>query len=122
MIQPQTILQVTDNTGAQEIMCIRVLRGASQKAAGIGDTIIAVVKKAKAHASVKKSEIIRAVIVRSKAPLMREDGACLRFSDNAAVIITKDMHPKGTRLFGPIPSECREAGFTSLISLASYII
>jgi len=122
MIQPQTILQVADNTGAREIMCIRVLRGAPQKAAGVGDIIIAVVKKAKAHTSVKKSDIVRAVVVRTKSPLLRRDGTSLRFNENAAIIITKDLHPKGTRLFGPIPYECREAGFSSLIALASYVI
>lgn len=122
MIQTQTILQVADNTGAKEIMCIRVLRGSSKKGARVGDIIVAVVKKTKAQTSVKKSEIVRAVIVRTRTTIYRANGVQLKFNENAAIIVTKELHPKGTRLFGPIPYECREAGLNSIISLAPYII
>jgi large subunit ribosomal protein L14 len=122
MIQPQTYLRVADNTGAREIMCIRVLRGAKQKAAGIGDIIIAVVKDATPNMSIKKSDIVRAVIVRTKKNVRRQNGTSIRFDENAAVIINKELNPRGTRVFGPIARELRDTKFMKIISLAPEVI
>ena len=122
MIQPQTYLRVADNTGAREIMCIRVLRGAKQKAAGIGDIIIAVVKDATPNMLIKKSDIVRVVIVRTKKNVRRQNGTSIRFDENAAVIINKEFNPRGTRVFGPIARELRETKFMKIISLAPEVI
>uniref|UniRef100_UPI00300271AE ribosomal protein L14 n=1 Tax=Prototheca fontanea TaxID=2836215 RepID=UPI00300271AE len=122
MIQPQTYLRVADNTGAREIMCIRVLGGAKQNAAGVGDIIIAVVKKAIPNMLIKKSDIVRAVIVRTKKNLHREDGTSIRFDDNAAVIITKELNPRGSRVFGPVARELRDKNFIKIISLAPEVL
>ena len=121
MIQPQTVLQVADNSGAKKLMCIRVLRS-RKKYAKVGDVIIGVVKQALPNMNTKKSEVVRAIVVRTKKTLQRKDGSCIRFGDNAAVLVNKDNNPIGTRVFGPVPSELRTADFTKLISLASEIV
>ncbi len=121
MIQSQTYLTVADNTGAKELMCIRVL-GNNRKYAGVGDIIVAVVKSALPNMALKKSAIVRAVIVRTKKSIQRKDGMTVRFDDNAAVVITPSNNPKGTRIFGPIAREVREKKFTKIISLANEVI
>ena len=121
MIQPQTILNVTDNTGAKKILCIRVL-GGNKKYARIGDTIIGVVKEALPRMTVKRSDIVRAVIVRTRHTLRRKDGMSIRFDDNAAVIINKENNPRGSRIFGPIAREIRDANFTKIVSLAPEVL
>jgi large subunit ribosomal protein L14 len=121
MIQPQTYLSVADNTGAKKLMCIRVL-GNNRKYANVGDIIIGVVKDALPNMPVKRSSLVRAVIVRTKKTIKRSDGMCLRFDDNAAVIINTENNPKGTRVFGPIAREIRERSFTKIISLSSEVI
>lgn len=121
MIQPQTYLTVADNTGAKNLMCIRVL-GNNRKYAGLGDIIIGVVKNALPNAGIKRSTIVRAVVVRTKKTIQRRDGMSLRFDDNAAVIINSENNPRGTRIFGPIAREIRENKFTKIISLASEVI
>uniref|UniRef100_UPI0030039482 ribosomal protein L14 n=1 Tax=Prototheca paracutis TaxID=2034905 RepID=UPI0030039482 len=122
MIQPQTYLRVADNSGAKEIMCIRILRGANQKAAGIGDIIIAVVKDAAPNMLIKKSDVVRAVIVRTKKTVHRANGTSIRFDENAAVIINKEGNPRGTRIFGPIARELRDTKFMKIISLAPEVL
>nr|YP_010040797.1 ribosomal protein L14 [Prototheca wickerhamii]QOZ41693.1 ribosomal protein L14 [Prototheca wickerhamii] len=122
MIQPQTYLNVADNTGAREIMCIQVLGGAKKKAAGVGDRIIAVVKKALPGMAVKKSDIVLAVVIRTKKNIRRKNGTSIRFEENAAVIITKELNPRGTRVFGPVARELREANYTKIISLAPEVL
>lgn len=122
MIQPRSKLQVADNSGAQEIMCIRCLGGSNRKYAGIGDTIIGVVKKATPNMQVKDAEIVTAVVVRLVKPLKRADGSYVRFDDNAAVIIQKDGNPRGTRVFGPVARELREKNFMKIISLAPEVV
>ena len=119
MIQQQTFLQVADNTGAKEIMCIRVLGGTGRKYANIGDVIVAAVKKATPGGVVKKGE---AVVVRSVRGLRRADGSYIRFDENAAVIIKEDKNPRGTRIFGPIARELREKEFTKILSLAPEVL
>lgn len=121
MIQPQTYLNVADNTGAKKLMCIRVL-GNNRKYAGIGDIIVAVVKSALPNMPLKKSAIVRAVIVRTRKEIKRKDGMVIRFGDNAAVIITSANSPKGTRIFGPIAREIREKNFAKIISLAIEVV
>ena len=121
MIQPKTILNVTDNTGAKKILCIRVL-GGNKKYARIGDTIIGVVKEALPRMTVKRSDIVRAVIVRTKQSVRRKDGSRLRFDDNASVIINKENNPRGTRVFGPIARELKDKGFTKIVSLAPEVL
>jgi len=121
MIQPQTYLNVADNTGAKKIMCIRVL-GNNRKYASIGDIIIGVVKDSLPNMMIKRSNVIRAVIVRTTKTIKRSDGMSLRFDDNAAVIINQDNNPKGTRVFGPVAREIREKNFTKIISLANEVI
>lgn len=120
MIQPQTRLTVADNTGALELMCIRVLSGGEY--ASIGDTVVAVVKKAQPNAGVKKSDIVKAVIVRTKFGSRRSDGSTIAFDDNAAVIINKDGNPRGTRVFGPIARELREKNYMKIVSLAPEVL
>ncbi|MDD4350780.1 MAG: 50S ribosomal protein L14 [Clostridia bacterium] len=122
MIQPQSRLKVADNTGAKIIMCIRPLGGSVRKYAGIGDIIVASVKTATPDGSVKKGEVVKAVVVRCKYPLNRKDGSTIRFDDNAAVIIDNNKMPKGTRIFGPVARELREKDFMKIISLAPEVL
>jgi len=122
MIQAQTRLEVADNSGAKELMCIQVLGGSKRRYARVGDIIVAVVKKAITSGQIKKSEVVKAVVVRTKNRVKREDGSVLTFDDNAAVIINNDENPKGTRIFGPIPRELREKGFMKIISLAVEVV
>ena len=121
MIQPQTYLTVADNTGAKKLMCIRVL-GNNRKYANIGDIIIGVVKDAIPNMAVKRSNVVRAVIVRTKNTVRREDGMALRFDDNAAVIINAENNPRWTRVFGPVAKEIRDKNFTKIISLANEVV
>ncbi len=122
MIQMQTYLKVADNTGAKELMCIRVLGGSRKKYAGIGDVVVASVKKASPGGNVKKGEVVRAVIVRTAKELRRDDGTYIRFDDNAAVIIREDKNPRGTRIFGPVARELREKEYTKILSLAPEVL
>ena len=122
MIQPQTYLNVADNTGAKRLMCIRVLGGNQKQSANIGDIIVAVVKDAIPNMPFKKSDIVRAVIVRTRKGLKRENGTVIRFDDNAAVIINKEGSPRGTRVFGPIARELRDKNFTKIVSLAPEVV
>ena len=121
MIYPQTMLTVADNTGAKKIMCIRVL-GGNKKYAKIGDTIIAVVKEAIPNMPVKRSDVIRAIIVRTKKSIRRQDGMYIRFDDNAAVIVNIDQNPRGTRVFGPIAREIRDKNYSKIVSLAPEVL
>lgn len=121
MIQPQTYLTVADNTGAKQIMCIRVL-GNNRKHANVGDIIIGVVKDSLPNMMIKRSNIVRAVVVRTKKTIRRADGMGIRFDDNAAVILNQENNPKGTRIFGPVAREIREKNFTKIISLANEVI
>lgn len=118
MVQMQTYLKVADNTGAKELMCIRVLGGSRKRYANIGDVIVASVKKTTPGGVVKKGEVVKAVIVRSKKGLRRDDGTYIRFDENAAVIIREDKNPRGTRIFGPVARELREKGYLKILSLA----
>ena len=122
MIQPQTYLRVADNTGARELMCIRVLGGGKQSAATVGDVIIAVVKDATPNMPVKKSDIVRAVIVRTRKNVRRLNGTSIRFYENAAVIINKENNPRGTRVFGPVARELRDKDFMKIVSLAKEVL
>ena len=122
MVQRQTILKVADNTGAKEIMCIRCLGGSYRKYAGIGDVIIASVKSAAPGGTVKKGDVVKAVVVRTKKPIRRADGSYLRFDENAAVIIKDDKTPKGTRIFGPVARELRENDYMKILSLAPEVL
>ena len=122
MIQPETILQVADNTGAKEILCIRVMGSSNKRYAFVGDVIIAAVKSAAPGQTVKKSEVVRAVVVRTKHDIKRADGCVIRFGENAAVIINKDGNPRGTRVFGPVARELRDKNFMKIISLAPEVI
>ena len=122
MIQPQTRLKVADNSGAKEIMCIRILGGSKVKSANIGDVIVASVKTATPGGAVKKKEVVRAVIVRSVAVVQRPDGSFIRFDDNAAVIINDQKQPRGTRIFGPVARELREKDYMKIVSLAPEVL
>lgn len=122
MIQQQSYLKVADNTGAKEIMCIRVLGGTRRKYANIGDVVVASVKKATPGGVVKKGDVVRAVIVRSAKGLRRGDGSHIRFDDNAAVIIKEDKNPRGTRIFGPVARELRDKEYTKILSLAPEVL
>ena len=122
MIQQESYLKVADNTGAKEIHCIRVLGGSRRKYGNIGDVIVASVRKAAPGGTVKKGDVVKAVIVRSKRGLRREDGTYVRFDENAAVIIKEDKNPKGTRIFGPVARELRERDFMKILSLAPEVI
>jgi len=122
MIQPQTRLKVADNSGAKEIMCIRVLGGSFVRTGNIGDIIVASVKTATTGGTVKKGEVVKAVIVRSVKGIQRADGTHIRFDDNAAVIIDKDKQPRGTRIFGPIARELRDKDYMKIISLAPEVL
>ena len=122
MIQMESYLKVADNTGAKEIHCIRVLGGSKRKYGNIGDVIVASVRKATPGGTVKKGEVVKAVIVRSKRGLRREDGSYVRFDENAAVIIKEDKNPRGTRIFGPVARELRERDYMKILSLAPEVI
>lgn len=122
MIQPQTRLRVADNTGAKEVMCIKVLGGSKRRYARVGDTIVASVKVATPNGTVKKKEVVKAVIVRSRREVSRKDGSTVKFDDNAAVIIDANNQPRGTRIFGPVTRELRERGFMKIISLAPEVL
>ncbi len=122
MIQQQTRLFIADNTGAKKIMCIKVLGGTRRRYAYVGDIIVASVKESAPDGSVKKGEVVKAVIVRTKRNIKREDGSCLRFDDNAAVIIDAQNNPKGTRIFGPVARELRDKSFMKIVSLAPEVI
>ena len=122
MIQQQTRLNVADNTGAKEILCIRVLGGSHHRYAGIGDVIVASVKEAAPGGVVKKGEVVTAVVVRSRKGIHRDDGSYIRFDDNAAVILKDDKEPRGTRIFGPVARELREKEFMKIISLAPEVL
>lgn len=122
MIQQQTILKVADNTGAKELMCIRCLGGSYRKFANIGDVIVASVKSAAPAGMVKKGEVVKAVIVRSKTGIHRADGSHIRFDENAAVIIKEDKTPRGTRIFGPVARELRDKEYMKIVSLAPEVL
>ncbi len=122
MIQQQTYLKVADNTGAKEIMCIRVLGGSGRRYANIGDVIVASVKKAAPGGVVKKGDVVKAVVVRSVKGVRRDDGTYIRFDENAAVIIKEDKNPKGTRIFGPVARELRDRDYMKILSLAPEVL
>ena len=122
MVQMESYLKVADNTGAKEIHCIRVLGGSKRKFGNIGDVIVASVRKAAPGGTVKKGEVVKAVIVRTKRGVRREDGSYVRFDENAAVIIKEDKNPRGTRIFGPVARELREKDFMKILSLAPEVI
>lgn len=122
MIQQETFLKVADNTGAKEIKCIRVLGGSKRKFGNIGDVIVASVRKATPGGTVKKGEVVRAVIVRSAKGVRRADGTYVRFDENAAVLIKDDKNPRGTRIFGPVARELRDHEFTKILSLAPEVL
>lgn len=122
MIQQQTLLKVADNTGAKELMCIRVLGGTGRKYANIGDVIVCSVKKAAPGGVVKKGDVVKAVVVRSAKGIRRADGTYIRFDENAAVIIKEDKNPKGTRIFGPVARELRDKDYTKILSLAPEVL
>ena len=122
MIQQQTLMKVADNTGAKELMCIRVLGGTGRRYANIGDIVVCAVKKAAPGGVVKKGEVVKAVVVRSVKGLLRADGSYIKFDENAAVIIKDDNTPKGTRIFGPVARELREKDFLKILSLAPEVL
>ncbi|MBE6942376.1 MAG: 50S ribosomal protein L14 [Ruminococcaceae bacterium] len=122
MIQMESYLKVADNTGAKEIHCIRVLGGSKRKFGNIGDVIVASVRKAAPGGTVKKGEVVKAVIVRTKRGVRRDDGTYVRFDENAAVIIKEDKNPRGTRIFGPVARELREKDYMKILSLAPEVI
>lgn len=122
MIQQQTYLKVADNTGAKEIMCIRVLGGSGRRYANIGDVIVASVKKAAPGGVVKKGDVVKAVVVRTVSGVRRDDGSYIRFDENAAVLIKEDKTPRGTRIFGPIARELRDKDYMKILSLAPEVL
>lgn len=122
MIQQQTLMKVADNTGAKELMCIRVIGGTARRYANIGDIVICAVKKATPGGVVKKGEVVKAVVVRSVKGLKRADGSYIKFDENAAVIIKDDKTPRGTRIFGPVARELREKQFMKIVSLAPEVL
>ena len=122
MIQMQTRMKVADNTGAKELMCIRVLGGTRRKYANIGDVVVASVKKASPGGTVKKGDVVKAVIVRSATGIRRDDGTYIRFDENAAVIIKEDKNPRGTRIFGPVARELRDKDYMKILSLAPGVL
>ena len=122
MIQQESYLKVADNTGAKEIKCIRVLGGSTRKFGNIGDVIVASVRKAQPGGTVKKGEVVKAVIVRSAKAIRRNDGTYVRFDDNAAVLIKDDKNPRGTRIFGPVARELRDKDYMKILSLAPEVI
>lgn len=122
MIQQESRLIVCDNSGAKEILCIRVLGGTKRRYARVGDTIVATVKEASPTGNVRKKSVVKAVIVRTRKPINRRDGSSIKFDDNAAVIIGEDKLPRATRIFGPVPRELREMGYAKIISLAPEVL
>ena len=122
MIQQQTLMKVADNTGAKELMCIRVLGGTGRRYANIGDVVVACVKKAAPGGVVKKGDVVKAVVVRSVYGMKRADGSYIKFDENAAVIIKEDKTPRGTRIFGPVARELREKDFLKILSLAPEVL
>ena len=122
MIQSRTMLEVADNTGAKKIMCIRVMGGSRRRYASVGDIIIAAVKEAEPRSNVKKGEVVRAVVVRTRKEIGRVDGTYIRFDDNAAVIINDQKQPRGTRIFGPVARELRERDYMKIVSLAPEVL
>jgi len=122
MIQQESRLKVADNSGAKEILCIRVLGGTGRRYAHVGDVIVATVKDANPTGTVKKKSVIKAVVVRTKNQIKRKDGSTISFDDNAAVVINDDKTPKGTRVFGPVPRELRDLGYAKIISLAPEVL
>lgn len=122
MIQQESRLIVCDNSGAKEILCIRVLGGTRRRYAGVGDVIVATVKQANPSGAVKKKSVVRAVVVRTRNQIRRKDGSTIKFDDNAAVIIGDDKLPRGTRIFGPVPRELRDMGYAKIISLAPEVL
>ena len=122
MVQQESYLRVADNTGAKELKCIRVLGGSTRRYGNIGDVIVASVRKAAPGGMVKKGDVVRAVIVRTKKGLRRQDGSYIRFDENAAVIIKEDKNPRGTRIFGPVARELREKDYTKILSLAPEVL
>ena len=122
MIQQETRLVVADNTGAKEVLVIRVMGSSNKKFAAVGDVVVATVKDASPNMTVKKSEVVKAVIVRTKHDIKRADGSVIRFDENAAVIINKDGNPRGTRVFGPVARELRDKNFMKIVSLAPEVI
>ena len=122
MIQQETRLKVADNTGAKEVLCIKVLGGTGRRYASIGDTIVVTVKSAIPNGMIKKSEVTRAVVVRTRKEIRRKDGSYIRFDDNAAVLLTGQGEPLGTRIFGPVARELRDSGFMKIISMAPEVL
>lgn len=122
MIQQQSMLGVTDNSGAKKILCIRVLGGTRRRYARVGDIIVASVKDANPTGQVKKKSVVKAVVVRTRDQIKRKDGSTIRFDDNAAVIIADDKNPRATRVFGPVPRELRDMGYSKIISLAPEVL
>lgn len=122
MIQNETRLRIADNSGAREILTIRVLGGSQRRSAGIGDVVVATVKEAVPHSAVRKGDVVKAVIVRASKETRRRDGSYIRFGENAGVIINPDGAPRGTRIFGPVARELREKGYTRIISLAPEVL
>lgn len=122
MIQPETRLEVADNTGARKLACIKVLGGSKRRYARIGDTVVCSVKEATPRGMVKKKDVVKAVVVRQNKELGRADGSAIRFDENAAVIVNDDGQPRGTRIFGPVARELRERGFARIVSLAPEVL
>ena len=122
MIQQESRLNVCDNSGAREILCIRVLGGSRRRYAGVGDIIVATVKEAAPNGQVKKKTVVKAVVVRTRNQIRRKDGSTIKFDDNAAVIINDDKQPRATRIFGPVPRELRDQGYAKIISLAPEVL
>ena len=122
MIQQESRLKVADNTGAKEILCIRVLGGTRRRYARVGDVIVATVKNANPSGNTKKKSVVKAVVVRTRDQIRRKDGSTIKFDDNAAVIIGDDQQPRGTRIFGPVPRELRDKGYAKIISLAPEVL
>ena len=122
MVQQETRLVVCDNSGAKEILCIRVLGGTRRRYARVGDVIVATVKEASTSGAVKKKSVVKAVVVRTQKKILRPDGSTIKFDDNAAVIIGDDKQPKATRIFGPVPRELRDMGYSKIISLAPEVL
>ena len=122
MIQQQSLIYVADNTGAKELMCIRVLGGTGRRYANIGDVVVCAVKKAAPNGQVKKGDVVKAVVVRTRKGLRRADGSMIKFDDNAAVIIKEDKNPTGTRIFGPVARELREKDYLKILSLAPEVL
>jgi len=122
MIQQESRLKVADNTGAKEILCIRVLGGSARRYGGVGDVIVATIKSAAPGGSVKKGDVVRAVVVRTAKEFHRPDGSHIKFDENAAVILDQQKNPKGTRIFGPVARELREMGFMKIVSLAPEVL